>query len=126
VQPLPKNNTGNKRRFHQGVYSLETISVFRRVRFKIVPVAFLIKMKYVAITTNTLNILSNLLYLMIILLNAVLIPEKNLSTADLLSQDPLLNLLGLPLFLFFLFLLFSGVETFILLMRGYYHTCASA
>lgn len=125
MQPLPKNNPGNKIRFHQGVYSLETISVFRRARFKIAPVAFLSKMKY-AITTNTLNILSNLSCLMIILLNAVLIPEKNLSTADLLSQDPLLNLLGLPLFLFFLFLLFSGVETFILLMRGYYHTCASA
>ena len=107
MQPLPKNNPGNKIRFHQGVYSLETISVFRRARFKIAPVAFPSKMKYVAITTNTQNILSNLSYFIIILLNAVFIPEKNLSTADLLSQDPLLNLLCLSLFLFFLFLLFS-------------------
>ena len=65
-------------------------------------------MKNVAIITNALNILSNLSYLRIILLNPVFILEKNLSTADLFAYDSLLNLLGLPLFFFFLFLLFSG------------------
>lgn len=67
-------------------------------------------MKNAVITTNALNILFNLSYLMIILLNPILIFEKNLSTADLFRYDSLLNLLGLPLFLFFLFLLFSGIE----------------